>query len=306
MKTHKQGLPTIFLTLACAALAWLAVPAAAEVGVFQPDELSENPAGPYEIRAIIDDGDPVGWAWHVYHLTGGGWHVLNPGGEANGDGRPGAVFNPVTGESIVAWARGTGAGFDVVLSWFSGGAWTDPVVLASGATVTEPADPCLAVDPANGSVHLFYWTDDTNPEIVHRKAPADLSSWTNADQVSQPGELAVRPSATFHEGQLRIAYEVHTGQLGGAPRLIVLAAPDGGGYTSEVIGSTDYTSPNRPQVPSPGDTLWVEWIDAEGTVTWTRRIGTGPWDPIDLEPFTSPEERDYQVPGRIRARALGG
>jgi hypothetical protein len=139
---------------------------------------------------------------------------------------------------------------------------------------------------------------------MHSQAPADLSSWTAPDQVSQTGELAVRPSATFHLGAPHVVYEVHNSQLGGTPRQIVLARDVGGAYVSEVIGSTDLDDPNRPQAHSAQGILWVEWIDQTGRMAWTRQDSPGSWDPIDSEPFATPEERDYEVPATIKAEAL--
>jgi hypothetical protein len=50
--------------------------------------------------------------------------------------------------------------------------------------------------------------------------------------------------------------------------------------------------------------LWVDWIDADGEMTWTRRMGPGPWDPIESESFATTEERDYHVRGEIEGQAL--
>ena len=44
---------------------------------------------------------------------------------------------------------------------------------------------------------------------MHRQAPADLLSWSEPVQVSQPAEIAARPAAVFHDGALMLVYEVH-------------------------------------------------------------------------------------------------
>jgi len=280
------------------------IPCLAEVGVIYVVELSSQPTGPYELRGIIDDGEPVLSAWRVYSLSAESRHVLNPDGEINEDGDPSLAFNAESNLPMVAWAKSSPGGFDVVLSCFDGGAWTEPVVLADNATVAEPADPVLVLDRSDGSVHLLYWADDSWPRVMYRHAPADLSSWSDPVQVSQPGEMAVRPSGVFHEGLLHVVYEVHAGQLGGTPRQIVIAVEDGSGFTYEVVGTTSHAEANRPQVYGSEGLLWVDWVDSEGEMTWTRRQGPDPWDPIRIEGFATTEERDYYVRGEIKAQAL--
>jgi len=282
----------------------LTVPCRAEVGVIYDPDLLPRPRGPYELRSIIEDGDPVGIVWRVHTVDFDTKIVLNPDGETNGDGDPSLAFNLMGDVPMVAWARNSPGGYDVVLSRFADGAWTEPVILAEDATLAEPADPVLVIDPSDGSVHLLYWTDDSWPRVMERHAPADLSSWSDPVQVSQPGELAVRPSGAFDGGLLHVVYEAHTGQLGGTPRQIVLAVEDGVGFATEVIATTNHDDPNRPQVHGCGDVLWVDWIDADGEMTWTRRQQPGPWEPIEVEAFSTTEDRDFHVRGAIEGQAL--
>lgn len=296
--------PTILGSLAGALLFLICGPCLAEVGVIFHVEFSDQPRGPYELRGIIDDGEPVLSAWRVYSVSMDGRCVLNPDGETNNDGDPSLAFNLENDLPMVAWARSSPGGYDVVLSSFTDGAWSDPVVLAEDATVGEPADPVLVVDRSDGSVHLLYWEDDAWPRVMHRQAPADLSFWSAPAQVSLPSERAVRPSGAFHDGLLHVVYETHAGQLGGTPRQIVLAVENGSGFTSEVVAATSHAEPNRPQVHGAGAVLWVDWIDAEGEMTWTRRLVPGPWDPIEIESFSTTEEREYHVRGEIEGLAL--
>ena len=304
MRTHIRNRPSILRALAGALLFLLCNPCLAEVGVIYAIEFSDQPRGPYELRGIIDDGEPVLSAWRVHSAPADHRFVLNPNGEINQDGQPSLAFNIVNDLPMVAWAKNSPGGYDVVLSCFANGAWTDPLVLAEDATVSEPADPVLVINPTDGSIHVLYWTDDAWPRVIYRHAPADLSSWSDPVQVSQPGERAVRPGGAFYNGLLHVVYETHAGQLGGTPRQIVLAVENGSGFTSEVVGTTNYSEPNRPQVHGAGAVLWVDWIDAAGEMTWTRREGPGPWDPIEIEPFASAEERDYHVRNEIEGQAL--
>jgi hypothetical protein len=303
MKTNLQKVQSSARVAAGVLLLLLSAPLGAEVGVIL-DAGTGSAQGPYEIGAIIEDGNPVTAMWQPHSPPESDRAILNPDGELNGDGRPSSVFNIVSGLPIVAWAKSSPGGYDVVVSRFVEGAWTDPLVLAEDATFAEPAEPTLLIDPAGGAVHLLYWTDDAWPRVMHREAPADLSSWTAPVQVSQPCELAVRPAGVFHQGALYVVYEVHTSQLGGTPRQIVLAWEDGGGYSSEVVATSGHDTPNRPQVHSASDMIWIEWVDADGEMRWTRRETPGPWDPLEVETFATSEQREYHVRGAIKGRAM--
>jgi hypothetical protein len=230
--------------------------------------------------------------------------VLNSDGETNGDGRPSSILNRYNQLPIVAWAKSTPTGYDVVISHFDGGTWSAPEVLCSDATTTRDAEPYLTVNPADGSVHIVYWMDESSPRVMHRQAPADLSSWSDAVQVSSVGEIALRPAAVFHQGILQVVYEAHAGQIGGVPRYITLATDDGGVFSHEVLATTSHDEPNRPRVHSAGANLWVEWIDAEGEMTWMSRVLPDPWSGIDLELFYSTEERDFHVRREIQSVVL--
>ena len=302
--TNKTNRPLPNMLLLAAPLLLLASSAHAEVGVVLDQNSMDGPQGPYEVRAIVEDGDPVGQVWVTELPAGGNRIVLNPDGLVNGDGAPSSRFNVFSGLPTVAWARHSTGGYDVVISHFENGAWTTPLVLADDATVAEPADPFLVVDPADGSVHLLYWTDDAWPRVMHRQAPADLSSWSPAVQVSAPGELAVRPSGAFLQGTLHVTYENHTSQLGGTPRQIIHAWQDAGGYPSEVVASTDHAEWNRPVVHSSGSVLWIDWLDSEGEMTWTRKKLPGTWEPVQSEPFVGDIDRDYHVREVIERQVL--
>jgi hypothetical protein len=173
-------------------------------------------------------------------------------------------------------------------------------VLVAGSTADE-LDPSVVIDPASGEVHVAYWIADGAPRVVRRVAPADLSSWSVEVPVSQPGEIACRPSMALVEGTLRVAYEVHDYGYGTVPRRIVLAeeAPPGG-PVYESLTITQFSGPAWPQIHSQGGVVWVDWIDAEGEACWLRKISSAPWDPEQIESFSGPEERDFHVRGEIR------
>jgi hypothetical protein len=291
-------------TVAMVLLLLLTIPVAAEVGVvFDPGQGS-SAESLYELVSIIEDADPVGIHWRPYATSAPNRVLLNIDGETNGDGRPSSLYNKFSHLPMVAWAKSTASGFDVVISHFANGVWSSPLVLCEDATTTLDAEPYLVMNPADGSVHLLYWMDQNSPRIMHRQAPADLSSWSAPVQISDIGDVALRPAGVFHQGGLTVTYEAHAGQAGGTPRYIMLATEDGGSYSSEVLANTDHDKPNRPRVHSARGRLWVDWIDAEGEMTWTSRLIPDPWGPIEPKPFSSNEERDYHVRGEIESLAL--
>jgi hypothetical protein len=271
-----------------------------EVGVVV-DSRRPHLKNPY-LHGIIDDPDPS-VIWRTYEPSSSR-KVLNPGGVANADGKPSLIRNHVSGIPVAVWSRNSQTGYDVVVTHFANGEWSDPLPLAD-ATADE-LDPFLTVDPADGTFHLVYWVDDTPPRVMHRQAPADLSSWTQPVQVSQPQENACTPSAVVHEGLLRVVYEVHDLGVGLTPRQIVIATSGAGGFAHEALTATWYEGKNAPEIHSSAGVLWVDWIDADDAIAWIRQNPqTGAWQPIRTELFESIEERDYRVRGGIRFKAWG-
>ncbi len=274
---------------------------AAEVGgIIDPATGESDQVPVYMTLGIGDDPDPIGWV--RYRPDSPSRKVLNDQGDVNGDGPPAILWNPVSRMPLVAWSRNSAGGYDVVISRLVGGAWSAPEVLAGSAL--DELDPQLAVDPATGDVHLFWWVDDTSPRVMHRQAPADLSSWTAPDQVSAPAEIALRPAAVVHGGDLYVSYEVHDWGYEQTPRQVVLSRLVDGSYQPEVVAITHHAGAAFPRVRSHAGWLWVEWVDAANEVAWTRRGAGGTWDPVETETFATPGERDYRVRPGIRSRVL--
>lgn len=270
-------------------------------------EISAGTSGnrPTILGIITDDPDPVVGIrfWDRVHAIGSAFVVLNPDGDANGDGRPSVVWNPASDQSIVAWARQNGSSLDVVFSTYEGGAsWSAPLVLAGDVSLDE-LDPSLVLDPSNGDVHLFYWVDDATPRVMHRQAPADLSSWSSPVQVSSSSDPACRPAGVFHDGVLHVAYEVHDYGAGQTPRQVVLSRKEPGGFVPEVVAITYFGGEPRPQVHSRHGKVWLDWVDASGEMAWIRRDPTGQWEPTRYEPFADPESLEFHVRGAIRMQA---
>jgi hypothetical protein len=262
--------------------------------------------GILQLAVIGDDPVPFNAVWRVFAPGAPGRVILNPEGEANGDGPPSVVIDPATGLAVVAWSRNSATGFDVVISRLENGAWTTPqVVIGSPA---HELDPQLVLD-ASGNIHLLYWVDGATPQVFHTQAPSDLSSWSAPVLVSQPEQAACRPAGAMLQGVLHVAYEVHDFGFGNSPRQVVLARFANGSFVPEVVSITNNLGEVRPQVHAHAGHLWVDWIDAEttggsGELAWSRVDAQGHWEPIRYEAFANREQRDYLVRGGVRMKAI--
>lgn len=304
-QTHRR---TIGLALAVGIVALgsmlAATPARAEVAV----HLGQN--NPYPdtviisiVGIIIDDGDPM--VWDSLRPDSPTHFVLNPNGAVNGDGPPHLIRKG--SQSVLAvWAKNLGTRYEIVMSEFTGSGWSTEQTLA--ATVDNALDPTLVRNPTTGGYDLLYWTDGATPTVWRKQAPADLSSWSNAEAVSLPGEAALRPSAVYFNDELHVVYEVHADAQGAGPHEIALAVDDAasgpGTYQFSTVTVTPYLGVHRPKLNTAGGRMWVEWVDTDNLVCWDRQVQAGVWDGIGEEPFGSLEERVIHTPGRVRALAL--
>ncbi len=257
------------------------------------------------VFSIQEDPNPVPSLWvPVTPGTSIERVILNPDGAARGDGAPRMIDHPITGVPIVVWSRNMNPGYDVVVSRFVDGAWTEPAVVA-GAPEDE-LDPFVTVDPTDGTVHVVYWvtavTPNPNVRVLHVQAPADLSAWSAPTEVSRPGEFASRPAAAFHAGKLHVVYELQVGD--GPPYHVALATYSTGWMPEGIVGVSYYGGPIWPEVHSSGSVLWVEWIDDVDSMAWLEQAIGQPWSPTASEPYTTMEDRELFARGRIRSQAL--
>jgi hypothetical protein len=293
IRRHMKWIPTLFVLFG---LTHLAV---AEVGMVTSTDLNQR-GGPYQLT-IIEDGDPVTATWTRYTLSSNRY-VLNESGAINGDGLPAILFDPASGLRMATWGKNTGSGFDVVESHFENGAWTTPAIVAGSVTMTIDPEPSIVLNKQNGTVHIVYVASDAAPVVYHTHAPTSLSSWATPVPVSGVGQESLRPSAVFHQGVLKVAYEFHTSGVGSSPRQIMVATADGiGGFTYETITTSYGTGPNRPALHVGGATsVWLEWIDGENEMAWSTWEPTTGWDSPQIEMFIDVEDRDFFVRGRVK------
>jgi hypothetical protein len=272
--------------------------ARAEVGaVF--DIATLDPRVTYAWNAIIDDIDPTS-SWHVLSVPTQGRAVLNPEGEANGDGKPSLWFDPARNLAVAVWARNSGAQFDVVLSRFAQGEWSTPVVIAGGAG--DQVDPFVTGDPLDGTLHVV-WVDRATGGVHHRWAPPDLAAWSAPQPVSPPGAVTRRPASAFDAEGLVVVWEAHDGGEGTVPRRIVFARRADGVFVEETVATTWHAEANFPEIHARGPRLWLEWIDADGEMAWRRQLLAGSWEPVAIEPYAGLVDLEYRVRSQIKALA---
>jgi len=288
----------VFLSLVLAGALTTGSAVRAEVATHGDDDTSDRPIVVLEVNRITDGDTPWGGFWEPLSDPSERIHVLNHDGMSNEDGRPSIVLHPQTRTPIAAWPRRTEAGYEIVVSRFADSTWTDPTIVASGDG--DALDAHLTVDPASGDVHLLYRSGLTSPRVEHRKASASAMDWSIATVVSAPGETAVRPSATWHAGDLVVVYESHLGGLETPSRQIVVALQDGDTWLGQVLTGVEYDRPNEPQVHSDGTRVWIDWIDGPDVMRWTSRGTDGTWAPLESEPFAGTEDREYHVRGRVK------
>lgn len=295
LKWMNVGLLTLILMMLA--------PVMAEVSATLPEGDSGNLAGGISILShITEDPHPILDFWQRFNPDSATRVVLNPNGTVNGDGEPSILMTLSPRVPLVAWSRNSAEGYDVVLSRFENGAWTTPETLAGGAD--DELDPSLILDPYTGDVHLFYWVQGAIPKVMHRQADPAAATWSDAEQVSAPSDVACRPAAVFHEGVLRVAYEVHDYGYNQTPRQVVLARKDGSVWTPEVVAISTLDDRIEPMVHSHGGKLWVDWIDASDEASWMLWDPVTGWELQQYEPFADLEEREFHVRGAARAAAI--
>ena len=229
MKELRKPRCLIRVSLGLILLAMLVAETAAESG----DRIDAgNRVIRYHISGIVDDPDPTTRVWARQGATTpsrtrfagfAGFDALDDEASAVAN-TVATATDPFTRTTVAAWTRNTETGSEIVVGRFDGTAWSVSVAV-HGAPGNERslADPGIAVDAAEGTVHLVYTALGSRLRVMHRQAPTDLSTWSAAVEVSAFGEMTARPSVAVHSGRLWVAYENHFLGLGSTPREIVIA-----------------------------------------------------------------------------------
>jgi hypothetical protein len=291
--------PILGLSICSLALALGIAPALSEVGVvgLGPGRsgriiLGQNPEGP----------DPFLVSWTpVINLPAD--LTVNRQGDTNGDGPAAFGFSdsPVPAPPTFTWALKTPAGdHDPVFAQFIGGAWSAPIVIASGPG--DDLDPAWFQDAA-GRQHAAWWragAAGAGGMILHAWREPGQPAFSAEEIVSAPGEAARNPSLTvLPSGEVLIAYE--TDSVLGVRRVIVASKDLGsGGYQRQVLAESSYSGSLSPEVGARAGKAWVSWIDSTSAVGYSRRTD-GEWmTPSGAEPYQGANDAPR---ARITARS---
>ena len=136
--------------------------------------------------------EPVGAAEHA-------GLVLNPDGDARGDGRPDFATDPVSGFPRAVWAMREGTDHEIVTSIFDGESWSDPVKVFT-APGADDLDPRIVFRP-DGVAIVTWW--QKGPSVVRAVWAGRDGTWRGGDVISAAGVRARKP-AVRQEGLLTI------------------------------------------------------------------------------------------------------
>ncbi len=146
----RRRLPNV-LPAALAAALCVSGLARGEVRVCVTDPGQKRVSAVIEMRALDAGASGI---WSPVTATDDFALLLNPGGEAHGDGPPSIRMNPVTQLPEAVWTLRSGRDAEIVWSRFDGTAWTSPVALTFG--IGRSLDPKLWID-AGGNRRVAFW-----------------------------------------------------------------------------------------------------------------------------------------------------
>lgn len=210
------------------------------------------------------------------------------------------VTNPETSNPEATWSnRPSGQSTsDILYSWLDGSSWATTVTLSHQGSNTS--SPSLAID-SSGKRAITWETADSTAAIALSTLVSSGGSWSTAVVVSETSESSRAPSVAMLDSTTYIAYEVvptsggrlvkvaKTDSSGGIPRTLVRATGNGGALKIKIHQESGH--------------LWMEWIDAAGTLGWSECID-GSWTSAAYAYF----ESDGEIPATrdaIRTQVVG-
>ncbi|HKY31606.1 MAG TPA: hypothetical protein VJV23_03635, partial [Candidatus Polarisedimenticolia bacterium] len=130
-----------------------------------------------------------GFIWSVVRPGVPAAQILNPLGDAGGDGAPSVVLHPLTGFPEAVWSSWDGQDHEIVWSRWNGAAWTTPLPLSQNTL--QDLDPRLWIDAA-GNRRIAWWrSGGPFDEVVIRILPPGETQWWMAYRLS-PGDRHAR------------------------------------------------------------------------------------------------------------------
>jgi hypothetical protein len=210
--------------------------------------------------------------------------VLNPDGDARGDGRPDIVWRD-SSWPLVAWAYDTGSHFDIAFAEWDGAQWTDTAFVT--ATPEDEGDPCLFVG-IDGTVHVVWWTAGTSERVYLATREAGSSTWVQPVLVTAGSEPGRRPSVTVFSGEVYVAYERDWSSPGMAQDVLVATLQAGRGFVTKVIAETTRAAALDIVLHAEQGHLWADWKHEVGEFGCAEHQPGSGWTGNAPQPWFDP------------------
>ncbi|RMG48790.1 MAG: hypothetical protein D6718_01030 [Acidobacteria bacterium] len=301
-----------FLLLAVAAGLLPAGRALAEVAV-------DRPGADGQAFVLLSGGgdNPTPWpTWGRVRLHADPRLLLNPDGDAVGDGPPGVALAPQNAAPHAVWSRSDGADREIVLSWWDGTAWTPPERVTDDTL--DDLRPRIALGP-DGTRHVVWHRDEWGEQRVWYRQPPALSGTVGTEpepvtEAPDTGRLA--DVAVDGMGWVWVAYQKDPATAPGAAEGIFVARRESPFvWTRQRLGPTglDPALPDLDRgvrIHASRGRLWVDWVDGDGVFAYrVWREATESWSqPVRLdytrERLLAGQEEIAREMARARIRML--
>lgn len=264
------GLIGVFLAAVC-------LPALGEVST---DIL---PGGAVQIVVLgsTEGPDPFGMSWQPYRDIPA-FRMLNPDGEARGDGRPDIALPP-TGPYVVSWAWNAGSDHDIAVAQWTAEGWGPPLFLTAGPE--DDLDPRLLVAD-NGILHLVWWTRE-NQAIRFSTLLNDSNFWAVPSNVTTPEERGRRPSVAIWNDTIHVALERDSSQPDMAQEVVVKVRNPNGTFSDTTAARTRRIDRLDPVLHSESGWMWMDWKQGDDQFAFVVNGGEGWSEPVTV-PWADP------------------
>lgn len=230
------------------------------------------------ILSITEDADPVvSWEPVADEWECGSGKLLNPAGDARGDGRPDVAIDPVTGWPLVTWAYWAGADYDIAFSEWEGEDWTEIDFITSD--IENQLDPRSHIDDA-GRVRTVWWEPVQSGKLYLAVREPGEVLWGLPQLLPHSGR---RPSVVLDGDSVLVAFEEdgpHATQ-----RVSVLTLLGSGGNQDVTLATTDRVDPLDVMIHEAAGVFWADWKQSDDAFAYSVRTAGGWTAPVTV-PWT--------------------
>lgn len=237
------------------------------------------------LNSITDGPDPIG-IWLQYRSIAAN-RILNPDGDARGDGPPDITYLPPgggaepNGRPAAIWAYNAGIDHDIAFSEWSGGSWGATEFLTAAAE--DELDPRIVARP-DGELHAVWWTAGAVSRVYWTTRPGGSSAWGVPVEVVTGGR---RPSVAVVGGTVYVAYQRDSTAGGMVQDVVVVRREVDGSFTEEFATSTTRGEPLDAVLHETAGTLWLDWKH-EAELFGCAERGPASWGPVEFVGWPDP------------------